>query len=83
MDASKLETVYGLLWSMPIDTTTLNGRAASLARNLLLEEIDKDGQARGIEAARVLLGVLPSEALTKAARDMNAKAAFAPKSRWA
>lgn len=83
MAASKLETVYGLLWSMPIDTTTLNGRAASLARKLLLEELDKEGQARGIDAARLLLDVLPSGTLTKATRDMNAKAAFAPKSRWA
>ena len=47
-----VEIIYGLLWLMEIDTTTVNGMAASLARKTALEMIDKDGQARGIEIAK-------------------------------
>jgi hypothetical protein len=52
MDRAQLEYIYGLLWLMPVDTTTVVGMAASLARKAALEMIDKDGQERGISAAQ-------------------------------
>lgn len=49
---AKIEIIYGLLWLMEIDTTTVMGMAASLARKTALEMIDKDGQERGISIAK-------------------------------
>lgn len=50
---AKLEIIYGLLWCMDIDTRTVTGAAASLARKTALEMIDKDGQERGIRVAKI------------------------------
>lgn len=50
---AKIEIIYGLLWCMDIDTTTVAGTAASLARKTALEMIDKDGQERGIRVAQI------------------------------
>jgi hypothetical protein len=47
-----IELAYGLLWSVGIDRATHDGQALYLARKALLEHLDKDGQARGITAAR-------------------------------
>ncbi len=52
-DAGAIELAYGLLWHVPVDTRTSAGRNTSLARKALLGLLDKDGQARGITAARV------------------------------
>jgi hypothetical protein len=49
---AKIEIIYGLLWLMEIDTTTVTGMAASLARKTVLEMVDKDGQERGISIAK-------------------------------
>jgi hypothetical protein len=50
--SAKIEIIYGLLWLVEVDTSTVSGMAASLARKTLLEMIDKDGQARGISIAK-------------------------------
>lgn len=81
MDASKIETIYGLLWLMDIDKATANGRAASHARTIALREIDKEGQARGIEAARKLMDVFPSGFFIENAEKTNAAAAVNLKGR--
>lgn len=47
-----IELAYGLLWSLSIDTTTAEGAQISKARRNLLVLLDKQGQARGITAAR-------------------------------
>lgn len=47
-----IELAYGLLWSASCDRSTHDGHAVYLARKALLEHLDKDGQARGITAAR-------------------------------
>jgi hypothetical protein len=49
---AQVEIIYGLLWLVTIDTTTVAGTAVSLARRTALGLIDKDGQARGIEVAK-------------------------------
>ena len=49
---AKTEIIYGLLWAVETDTTTVSGMAASLARKTALEMIDKDGQERGISIAK-------------------------------
>lgn len=49
---AQVEIIYGLLWLVTIDTTTVAGAAVSLARRTALGLIDKDGQARGIEVAK-------------------------------
>lgn len=48
-----LELAYGLLWCVPVDRSTEPGRLVSMARKALLEHLDRDGQARGITAARL------------------------------
>lgn len=50
-----IELAYGLLWCMSIDRETPNGLLASEARQALLLHLDRDGQARGISAARATL----------------------------
>src|SRR5689334_20536634 len=47
-----IELAYGILWTAPVDTRTPEGLRISLARQALLEHIDRDGQARGITAGR-------------------------------
>lgn len=47
-----IELAYGLLWCVPVDRATEAGRLVYMARKALLEQLDKDGQARGITAAR-------------------------------
>lgn len=47
-----IELAYGLLWTLQIDTTTAEGAQISKARRNLLVILDKQGQARGITAAR-------------------------------
>jgi hypothetical protein len=47
-----IELAYGLLWTLQIDTTTAEGAQISKARRNLLVLLDKQGQARGITAAR-------------------------------
>lgn len=52
--AATIELVYGLLWQLPSRAReTLVG--VRLARQALLAQLDKAGQARGITAARQLL----------------------------
>ncbi len=52
---AKVELAYGLLWTTSCDRATSNGKALYLARKALLEQLDKDGQARGITVAREAL----------------------------
>jgi hypothetical protein len=47
-----IELAYGLLWGTPVYTRTPEGLAISLARQALLDQLDGDGQARGIARAR-------------------------------
>ena len=52
-----IELAYGLLWLVPIDKRLrAEDHMISLARKTLLEELDRDGQARGITAAREMFG---------------------------
>ena len=53
--ASAIELAYGLLWLPPVDREEAGGWLASEARKVLLRQIGRDGQARGIEAARPML----------------------------
>lgn len=57
--AEALELAYGLLWIVGCDRQTTSGNALYLARKALYERIDKDGQARGITAARKALADNP------------------------
>jgi hypothetical protein len=50
-----IELAYGLLWTLDIDTLTDEGRRLSMARKALLGTMDKQGQERGITAARAAL----------------------------
>ena len=50
-----IEFAYGMLWHCTLDNRTWNGLAMQAARQALLEQIDRDGQARGITLARTLL----------------------------
>ena len=52
---SAIELAYGLLWCMSVNRRAPNGWLASEARKALLAQLDKDGQARGIMAARAFL----------------------------
>lgn len=63
---AKVETIYGLLWTCNLDTTTPAGAAVSMARKLALSMIDKNGQARGIGVAKIavrnkVMSALPTE----------------------
>lgn len=49
-----IELAYGLLWLAPVDRTTHIGFLASEARKALLSVLDRNGQERGITAARAL-----------------------------
>lgn len=48
-----LELAYGLLWHMKIDNKDINLKLASDARKALLAAIGKEGQLRGIDAAKM------------------------------
>jgi len=50
--AAAIELAYGLLWHVAIDRRDPDLAYVSLARRTLLEQLDRDGQRRGIEAAR-------------------------------
>lgn len=50
-----IELAYGLLWIIGCDRSTKDGNALYLARKALYERLDRDGQARGITAAREAL----------------------------
>lgn len=52
--AVAIEMAYGLLWRITIDMQSRPGWLTYQARQALLELLDRDGQARGIEAARLL-----------------------------
>lgn len=52
-----MELAYGLLWMVGCDRSTKRGEALYLARRALYEKMSRDGQARGITAARSALGV--------------------------
>lgn len=53
--AAAIELAYGLLWHCPGDNRTWHGMAMRQARQELLTQLNHDGQARGISAARELL----------------------------
>jgi hypothetical protein len=50
--AAAIELAYGLLWHISTDNRTWNGLATQTARETLLAQLDRDGQARGITAAK-------------------------------
>jgi hypothetical protein len=50
--ARAIELAYGLLWHAQTDTRTPEGMSINLARLALLEQLDRDGQARGLTLAR-------------------------------
>lgn len=50
--AAAIELAYGLLWHISTDNRTWNGLAMQTARQTLLAQLDRDGQARGIAAAK-------------------------------
>jgi hypothetical protein len=51
-----IELAYGLLWLMPqVDLDRAEGWLAHKARMTLLGQLGRDGQARGIEAAKPIL----------------------------
>lgn len=52
-----IELAYGLLWIVGCNRDTKDGQALYLARKALYEQLDKNGQARGITAARAALSV--------------------------
>lgn len=58
-DAAKqaIELAYGLLWMVGCDKSTKRGEALYLARKALYERLDRQGQAKGITAAREAVGV--------------------------
>lgn len=53
---ASIELAYGLLWVAGTDRITNKGEALYQARQTLLSQLDKAGQARGIVAANALLG---------------------------
>lgn len=55
MTSATTELAYGLLWIVGCDRSTDSGQALYLARKALYEQLDRDGQARGITAARTAL----------------------------
>lgn len=61
MNAAKqaIELAYGLLWVVGCDRSTKDGNALYLARKALYERLDRDGQYRGIDAARAALKSTP------------------------
>lgn len=50
-----IELAYGMIWHVDIDNATERGRCISAARLALLSQLDKAGQARGIEAAKAMI----------------------------
>jgi hypothetical protein len=62
-----IELAYGLLWRCAVDRRTADGRRIYLARQALLGQLDRDGQARGIDAAQALMHSRSKEPEGKAA----------------
>ena len=52
--AQAIELAYGLLWRCGCDRRTGDGERIYQARQSLLAQFDRDGQARGIDAAQAL-----------------------------
>jgi hypothetical protein len=51
---ASIELAYGLLWRITINMQSRPGWLTYQARQALLAQLDRDGQARGITAARLL-----------------------------
>lgn len=64
-----IELAYGLLWIVGCDRSTKDGQALYLARKALLGRLDKDGQARGITAAREAIDADPPLTTRRFLRD--------------
>ena len=64
-----IELAYGLLWVVGCDRSTPSGQALYLARKALFGRLDKDGQARGITAAREALEAQPPLSARRFLRD--------------
>ena len=58
--AQAIELAYGLLWRCGCDRRTGDGERIYQARQSLLAQFDRDGQARGIDAAQALWRQLSS-----------------------
>lgn len=61
LDAARqaIELAYGLLWIVGCDRSHKDGQSLYLARKALYERLDRDGQARGITAARDAIAGAP------------------------
>jgi hypothetical protein len=66
-----IELAYGLLWHCSSDRRSGDGLAMQVARQALLDQLDRDGQARGIAAARA--AIERSRTLSRTAPDIIAK----------
>jgi Lar family restriction alleviation protein len=55
-ELAAVQLAYGLLWHMSIDNRDPNLKLASDARKALLSTLSKDGQLRGIDAAKMTDG---------------------------
>ena len=58
-DRDAMELAYGLLWMVGCDRGTKDGQALYLARKALYERMNREGQARGITAAREAVAAAP------------------------
>jgi hypothetical protein len=58
-DIDAMELAYGLLWVVGCDRSTEAGQCLYLARKALYERMNKEGQARGITAAREAIAAAP------------------------
>lgn len=58
-DRAAVELAYGLLWVVGCDRSTKDGQSLYLARKALFERLDREGQSRGIDAARAALKAAP------------------------
>jgi hypothetical protein len=59
-----IELAYGILWHLPTDLSTEEGKGISAARHALLDLLDRDGKKRGVFAAQQQLDSLRSRRLT-------------------
>jgi hypothetical protein len=66
-----IELSYGLLWHCSSDRRSGDGLAMQVARQALLYQLNRDGQARGIAAARA--AIERSRTLSRTAPDIIAK----------
>lgn len=53
-----IELAYGILWHVPVDLSTEEGKGVSAARHALLDLLDLDGRKRGVFAAQKQLDSL-------------------------